>query len=180
VSAERVAELFAIDAETVGDPDARAALWRDLAAGLNGAYGGQAARLLSAAGRRLGGSGGVLARLAAFEAYSDPLAKKAQLYAKICERRGWLAVTDPDEWQVSADNVLMRLALRSGLVEPGTLDEVRTATRDAFKRLSIEAGISPPLLDDMLWELGRNDPDLLGADAGPLREPDRDPRSTFY
>ena len=70
-----------------------------------------------------------VARLAGFEAYSDPLPKKSFLFAKIAERRGWLEVDDPEPWEVCADNVLMRLALRSGLVEPGELDEVRAATR---------------------------------------------------
>lgn len=180
ITGEQLAEAFSIDGETVADPDRRAALWRNLAAGLEAAYGGEARQLLSAVDRRLGGPGGLLARLAAFEAYSDPLAKKAQLFAKICERRGWLEVGDPENWEVSADNVLMRLALRCGLVAPGDLHQVRSATRDAFKRVSAETGIAPPLLDDMLWELGRDDPDLLGKAAGELREPHRDPASSWY
>jgi hypothetical protein len=122
----------------------------------------------------------LLQRLAVFEAYADPLAKKAQLFAKICERRGWFTVADPERWEVSADNVLMRLSLRSGLVAPGDLGRVRTATRDAFKRVAQLSGISPPELDDMLWELGRDDPDLLGREAGDLREPERDPSSSWY
>jgi hypothetical protein len=32
----------------------------------------------------------------------------------------------------------------------------------------------------MLWELGREDPDLLGREAGDLREPPRDPASPWY
>ncbi len=121
-----------------------------------------------------------MARLAGSEAYGDPLAKKAFLFAKIAERRGWICVADPDAWEVSADNVLMRVALRAGLVEPGTLDEVRPATRAAFKALAVEAGVSPPVLDDLLWELGRDDPDLLGDVAGDVREPPRDPGSHWY
>lgn len=180
VTAPEVAELFAIDGETVADPVRRAQLWRDLAAGLIGWHGGEAAGLLAAAGSRLGGHGGLLALLARFEAYSDPLAKKSQLLAKICERRGWFRVADPQSWEVSADNVLMRLALRSGLVEPGPLAEVRAATRTAFKRVAELAAIAPPLLDDLLWELGRDDPDLLGRAAGDLHEPPRDPESSWY
>jgi hypothetical protein len=176
VDAARVAELFRIDDETVADPNRRANLWRDLAGGLLSAYGGSAQRLLDESGGRLDH---LLDRLAAFEAYSDPLAKKAQLFAKICERRGWFEVADPENWQVSADNVLMRLALRSGLVDQGDLEAVRAATRDAFKRVALESGISPPKLDDMLWELGRENPDLLGIVAD-VREPPRDPTSTWY
>ena len=180
VTAEQVAEIFRVGDDTVADPERRAELWRDLGAGLLRDYEGDATALLAAAGGRLGGPGGLLERLAAFEAYSDPLAKKAQLVAKICHRRGWLEVADPESWEVSADNVLMRLALRSGLIEPGDLAAVRAATREAFKRVAERTGIPPPELDDMLWELGRDDPDLLGTAGGDLHEPPRDPNSAWY
>jgi hypothetical protein len=179
-SGEDVASWFRVDGETVGDPERRAELWRELAAGLARDYDGSAAALLRACDRRLGGPGGLIARLAALEAYADPLAKKAFLFAKICERRGWLEVADPEHWEVCADNVLMRLALRSGLVEPGPLDEVRAATRTVLKRLAEDASLTPPVLDDLLWELGRDDPDLLGSATGELTEPPRDPDSAWY
>jgi hypothetical protein len=180
VTADEVAEAFRVEGETVADPGGRAALLRDVAAGLEDDYSGSAAQLLTAAGRHLGGPGGLLERLGRFEAYADPLAKKSFLFAKICERRGWFSAGDPEGWEVCADNVLMRLALRSGLVEPGELDVVRAATRSAFKRLAVEAGVPVPVLDDLLWELGRDDPDLLGREAGDLREPERDPASAWY
>jgi hypothetical protein len=180
VTAERVAGMFRIGGETVADPEGRAALWRDLAAGLERRYSGTATALIAACGGRLGGGGGLIARLAEFEPCGDPLAKKSFLFAKIANRRGWLAVADPDCWEVCADNVLMRLALRSGLVEPGPLEKVRAETRDAFKEVAAGAGISPPVLDDLLWELGGDDPDLLGADGGDVREPPRDPASHWY
>jgi hypothetical protein len=180
VDAEAVGEAFRTGGETIADPDRRAALWRDLAQGLLDAYGGAAAKLLAACADRLGGGGGLLARLGRFEAYADPLAKKSFLFAKICERRGWLEVSDPDRWEVCADNVLMRLALRCGLVASGGLDTVRVATRDAFKRVALDAGVSPPILDDLLWERGRDDPDLLGTAGGDLGEPERVPGRTWY
>ncbi len=163
-----VAELFRIGGETVSDPEGRARLWRQLAEGLERDYGGEAEALIEDARRRLGGEGGLLERLARFEAYADPLQKKSFLFAKIAERRGWLEVGDPERWQVCADNVLMRLALRSGLVEPGGAEEVRAATRDAWKRVADATGIPPPILDDLLWERGRDDPDLVGNEAGDL------------
>jgi hypothetical protein len=180
VSGTEVADLLEVGGESVADPDRRAMLWRDLAAGLERDHGGEARALLAAADGRLGGDAGLLALLARYEAYSDPLQKKPFLFAKICERRGWLEVTDPERWQVCADNVLMRLALRSGLVEPGELAGVRAATRDAFKRVAERSGVPPPVLDDLLWELGRDDPDLVGAEAGDLHEPPRDPASHWY
>jgi hypothetical protein len=180
VSAAEVGDAFRIGGETVADPERRADLWHDLAAGLERDYEGSTTTLLDAAGGRLGGAGGLLGRLAAFTAYADPLAKKSQLFAKICARRGWLEVSDPEHWEVSADNVLMRLALRSGLVAPGEREAVRAATRQAFKRVAAEADLSPPVLDDLLWELGRDDPDLLGTAGGDLREPGRDPAVAWY
>ncbi len=179
-SAPDVARWLYIGDETVTDPQRRAMLWRDLAAGLEHDYGGSAGRLLAASGGRLGGADGLLALLRVYEAYSDPLAKKSFLFAKIAERRGWLEVADPESWEVAADNVLMRLALRSGLVAEGPLEEVRPATREAFKRLAAAAGLSPPVLDDLLWELGRDNPDLLGREAGDLSEPPRELDAAWY
>jgi hypothetical protein len=180
ITAEEVAELFRIGGETVPDPDERAQLLRDLARGLESEHGGEAEALLAAAGGRLGGPGGLLSLLGRFEAFSDPLQKKSFLFAKIAERRGWFQVSDPESWEVCADNVLMRLALRSGLVAPGPLEEVRAATRAAFKAVATDDGISPPVLDDLLWELGRDDPDLLGREAGELHEPPREPGMAWY
>ncbi len=179
-SAGDVAEWFRADKEPIGDPERRASLWRDLAAGLERDFGGAAVELLSQAQGRLDGDGGLVSLLSAYRAYSDPLAKKAFLFAKIAERRGWFEVADPEAWEVSADNVLMRLALRAGLVADGPLTEVRSATRSRLKDLAENVGMSPPVLDDMLWELGRNDPDLLGRAAGDVSEPPRDPVSAWY
>jgi len=180
IGPDEVADVFEVEGETVADPHRRGALWRDLGVKLESRHRGSTDALLAACDSRLGGAGGLLERLREFEAYSDPLAKKSFLFAKICERRGWLVVADPQSWEVSADNVLMRLALRSGLVAEGDLGDVRAATRDVFKRLAVELGASPALLDDLLWELGRDDPDLLGAEAGDLHEPPRDPASAWY
>lgn len=179
---ETVQELFRIGGETVAGAEQRAGLWRDLAAGLRDRYEGSAEALIDAAEGRLGGSGGLISRLGKFEAYSDPLQKKSFLFAKIAARRGWLAVADPESWEVCADNVLMRLALRSGLVDPAPdPDQVRAATREAFKRLAVEADVEPPLLDDLLWENGKRDPDLLGSAGGAdLREPPRPEGMLWY
>ena len=180
VDAARVAALFRIETETVPDPERRAALLRDVARRLERDHRGEAQALLDAAGGSLGGEDGLLELLASYEAYSDPLRKKSYLFAKICERRGWLSVSDPGHWEVCADNVLMRLGLRSGLVAPGPLDEVRAATCAALKDVAERSGVPPPVLDDLLWELGRDDRDILGTEGGDLREPPRDPDSAWY
>jgi hypothetical protein len=181
ISGAELATMLAVEGDEVSDPDGRARLWRDLAEILSEDYSGKAEELIAASEGRLGGPGGLLTRLAAAEAYSDPLQKKSFLVAKIWERRGWLAVADPELWEVCADNVLMRLALRAGLVQPDDdVERVRAATRDAFKAVAGEAELPPPLLDDLLWERGREDPDLIGTDAGDLREPPRRPGVHFY
>jgi hypothetical protein len=181
VDERRVEEIFRVGGDTVTGAGERARLWRDLAAGLRDRYEGSAGALLAAADARLGGTGGLLSRLSEFEAYSDPLQKKSFLFAKIAARRGWFRVEDPESWEVSADNVLMRLALRSGLVHPGPVEQLRAATREAFKRVAAEAGVEPPSLDDLLWELGRRDPNLLGnAGGADLREPARPEGMLWY
>jgi hypothetical protein len=174
-----IAAVFRIGGESLAEPERRAQLWDDLARGLIENYGGETSALIDAAGGRLGGSG-ALKHLGGFKAFSDPLQKKSFLVCKIWERRGWLTVADPENWEVSADNVLMRLALRSGLVGEGDVDEVRAATRSAFKAVAEQAEVSPPVLDDLLWERGREDPDLLGTEGGDLSEPPRPPDSHFY
>ena len=180
VSPAAIAAVFRVGADSLADPERRAQLWDDLARGLIENYQGEASALIAATGGRLGGGSGALRHLGGFKAFSDPLQKKSFLVCKIWERRGWLEVADHENWEVSADNVLMRLALRSGLVEQGTVEEVRAATRTAFKRVAEEAGISPPLLDDLLWERGREDPDLLGREGGDLSEPPRAGGTDFY
>ncbi len=173
-----IAAVFRIGGEALADPERRAQLWDDLARGLIENYQGEASALTAATGGRL--RGGALKLLGGFEAFSDPLQKKSFLVCKIWERRGWLTVADPENWEVSADNVLMRLALRSGLVGEGGVEEVRAATRVAFKQVAERAELSPPLLDDLLWERGREDPDLLGREGGDLSEPPRPRDTDFY
>lgn len=179
VTAPEVEAIFRIDGETTGRAEERARLWRDLARGLLERHEGRAAALIAAAGRMLGGAGGLIERLAAFEAYSDPLEKKSFLFAKVAARRGWFEPRDPEHWEVCADNVLMRLALRAGLVEPGEAEQVRRDTRAALKALAEEAEVPPPVLDDLLWERGRRDPDLLGTAGGEHEAPPR-PAGTFF
>ena len=180
VGADGVEEMFRIEGETTSRAEERARLWRDLAARLIAGYEGEAQRLLGAAEGRLRGAGGLIERLARFEAYADPLEKKSFLFAKVAARRGWFRARDPENWEVCADNVLMRLALRAGLVEPGDAETVRADTRTALKALALEADVPPPVLDDLLWELGRRDPDLLGTAGGDLDAPPRPAGTWFY
>src|SRR4051794_23380350 len=180
VPAEAIAAVFRAGQDNLHDPERRAKLWDDLAKGILKNYGGRAELLIEASGGKLAGPGGALVRLSEFDAFADPLRKKAFLVCKIWERRGWFEVNDPESWEVSADSVLMRLALRSGLVAEGDVDEVRESTRDAFKQVAEQAKISPPVLDALLWQKGREDSDLIGSDAGDLSEPPRREGVVFY
>jgi hypothetical protein len=180
VSPAAIGAVFRVGQDSLSDPEGRAKLWDDLARGLIERYETEAAKLIEATGGKLGGENGALRHLGGFAAFKDPLQKKSFLVCKIWERRGWLEVTDPENWQICADNVLMRLALRSGLVEQGDVEQVRAHTRDAFKLVATEAELPPPLLDDLLWERGREDPNLLGAEAGELDEPDRASGVHYY
>ena len=180
VPAEAIAAVFRAGQDNLHDPERRARLWDDLAKRLLKGYAGSSEALIEASGGKLAGPGGALVRLSEFDAFADPLRKKAFLVCKIWERRGWLEVSDPESWEVSADNVLMRLALRSGLVPVGDVDEVREATRDAFKQVAEQAKIPPTVLDDLLWQKGREDPDLIGNEAGDLSEPPRREGVVFY
>ena len=145
VGERELAAILTVEGDAPSRLDERARLWRDAAELLIEDYAGSAEELIAASEGMLGGPSGLLARLAAIEAFSDPLAKKSFLVAKIWERRGWLAVADPASWEVSADSVLMRLALRAGLVHPAEdVETVREATRDMFRVVSELSEVPPP------------------------------------
>ena len=84
-----------------------------------------------------------------------------------------MTVADPENWEVSADNVLMRLALRSGLVAQATVDD-----RPRRDPRCLQAGRRggrdlAPLLDDLLWERGPRGPRPHRPGGGELSEPPR-------
>ena len=157
------------------DPGRRAALLRDLGAKLLRLYGGSALRLIEASGGWLHtwepGAPGLVELLRVFEAYGDPVEKKAMLFAKFVERRGLLRVRDPWNKRVPVDNHLTRIALRLGLVAPeepllakirkgveaSPWEDValRVAVREAWHLAAEAAGVDDFLLDDLLWTMGR-------------------------
>ena len=100
-------------------------------------YGGQAEALIDASGGKLGGPSGALFRLGGFDAFSDPLRKKAFLVCKIWERRGWLEVSDPENWEVSRRQRpdAARAALRPG--------RARATSRRSGRRPAMPSSRSP-------------------------------------
>src|SRR5262249_52236633 len=77
VPAEAIAAVFRAGQDNLHDPERRAKLWDDLAKGMLKNYGGQAQELLDQSAGKLAGPGGALVRLSEFDAYADPLRKKA-------------------------------------------------------------------------------------------------------
>ena len=155
------------------DPHVRARLLRDLGWKLERLYDGSAYRIVDESGGylRRGVGEGFIDRLRAFTAYNDPVEKKAFLLAKFLERRGVLPVHDPQNKEVPVDNHLVRIALRTGIVEvdPATLEKVaaqveldwrsdamlRLAARAAYRLVSQMSGVDAFRLDDFLWMFGR-------------------------
>ena len=94
ITAERIAELFRIGERPSPSPSAgppcgvilRSAWSATMAVGPTRS---------SAPRPRLGGAAGLLALLAPYAAYADPLRKKSFLFAKICARRGWFEAAIP-------------------------------------------------------------------------------------
>ncbi len=156
----------------VWDYGVRAFLLSDLGRKVLSFFNGSALSLLKSTGGRLLGSGGFTDMMRIFTAYTDPVEKKTFLLAKFLHGRGLIRFIDVDNAQVAVDNHLTRLALRLGLVEleqryhdmvtggvPFTPSEdvnLRGLVRDAWKLVSVNAGVNPFALDDYLWRLGRS------------------------
>ncbi len=155
------------------DPEIRAELLRDIGKKLELLYEGSAYKLIVDSKGYLKGrySDGFIDRLKIFKAFQDPVEKKAYLLAKFLERRGVLRINDPYNKEVPVDNHLVRIALRLGIVhvDNETLERIaagipfsweedillRLTTREAYKYVSMRAGVDPFILDDFLWSFGR-------------------------
>lgn len=158
---------------TIWDPEVRTALLKDLAIKLIKYYEGEVSNLINASRNTLKSPlfQGLIDRLKAFEAYSDPVEKKAYLLVKFISRRGLFSYKDIENSEVPVDNHLVRIALRLRLIKiKGNLlakirkniefnynEDImlRYVVRRAYKILSIVIGVDPLLLDDFLWFFGR-------------------------
>ena len=155
------------------DPEVRAELLRDLGVKLMELFNGDPYSIVveSRGYLKSGGGGGFINVLKVFKAYQDPVEKKAYLLAKFLERRGVLQVVDQYNKEVPVDNHLVRIAVRTGIVEVDdeTLEAIATrlefdedrdamlrlATRMAYKEVARYGGVDPFILDDILWSFGR-------------------------
>ncbi len=150
----------------------RAMLLRDLGYKLTKLYDGSVSRILELASNRVRGTllePGLADLLRVFRAYEDPVEKKTMLFAKFIVGRGYFQPID--ELDVAVDNHLCRVAYRLGLVTVSgplwrkikegvevTYDEdvlLRLVVRRAYKLLATRSGLSPALVDDYFWIMGR-------------------------
>ncbi len=155
------------------DPEVRAELLRDLGVKLLKLYDGDPYAVIvdSANYLKKGVQGGFINILKTFKAYQDPVEKKNYLLAKFLERRRVLEIVDDHNKEVPVDNHLVRIAIRTGIidVDPETLEAIalgvefteekdvilRKTARIAYKEAARTANIDPFTLDDTLWSFGR-------------------------
>ncbi len=192
ITVEEVRAWLCVGPVCPPDPETRAWLLRDLGRKLRLLYGGSAVKLLEESGGYLHTwdprAPGLVERLRVFEAYGDPVEKKAMLFAKFVERRGLLQVKDVWNKRVPVDNHLTRIALRLGMVRledrlhekvakqletsPWEDVAIRVAVREAWHIAAERAGVDDFLLDDLLWSMGRKvcvhgQPRCMGCSSHP-------------
>lgn len=174
ISEEDVASIFTIEDRVVSNASQRAMLLQDAAKKLLENYEGDIRNLFEMADSYLfrEDGKGILQLLKGFKAYEDPLQKKSFLLIKLLRRQGLLTVEDIQNLKFPVDNVLMAIALRSGLLKVNDIDlekklldgellsdeeviQLRKATQEAFKAVSRASGLGPDILDDLLWTYGR-------------------------
>ena len=186
-SAARLAELSVPDYQALyaldGDPahalisraEERVAILRDLAHGLLRDYGGSSLALLAACEQRLRtpqGSG-LLDRLSKFIGYDDPHFKKAFVLLKALVGLKLWQAQDSENLFIPVDYHLIRMALRTGLVnvtDPALAEqlhtrapaseaddwELREVIKRAYKALEEGSGLHVFVLDEIFWTIGRS------------------------
>jgi hypothetical protein len=160
---------------TIRNPTQRAELLRDCGQKLARGYNGSVLTLLNQAENKLVNTSathvGLLDHLSRFKAYEDPARKKSFLLLKFLVRRKLWAIDDPENLRIPVDNHLIRIALRTGVVQipphfeavlrdeqgiTATTDiALRTVIAEAFKEVASYAGHPVLELDDFLWHFGR-------------------------
>lgn len=172
VTVDEVVRTFTINNATIPDPEIRTALLRDLGLKLVKLYNSSVTKLIEHSGGRLRGSPekpGLVDNLRVFRAYEDPVEKKSMLFVKFLIARG--LYNPVDQLDVAVDNHLSRIAYRLGLVMVSgpiwdkiknnidvTLEEdilLRLSIRRAYRQMAEKADLSPAIIDDYFWTMGR-------------------------
>jgi hypothetical protein len=116
--------------------------------------------------------GGLFTRFEIFDGYRDwPFYKKANLLAKIMERRGFWKFEDPENKDPPINYHLPNIAYKTGTITPGPnprekiknrkllgSDEefqLRLAVVKAYRIVAERSGIDPYKIDDDAWNEGR-------------------------
>jgi len=163
VSASEVRQwLKAPGGAVIKGPALRAALLRDAARWLVGLWRGSVLELVEEA---RGSSRKLIELIRPIKAFNDPVAKKAYLLIKLLERARLLKVADREELRIPVDNHVTRVALRLGLIEAppkpreaprlGLDVRLRMMAMEAWRAVTVRAGLDPLVLDDLVWTLGR-------------------------
>ena len=172
IRVEDVREWLSIGDATPPDLEVRTMLLRDLGYKLMKLYGSSALKIIEMSSNRIHGSlenPGLVDNLKVFRAYEDPVEKKAMLLAKFLITRGLFKPID--ELDVAVDNHLSRIAYRVGLVMVSgplwskiresvevTAEEdllLRITVKRAYRYVAFKAGLSPVVIDDFFWIMGR-------------------------
>ena len=152
--------------ETVADPQRRAALWRDLADGARARLRRVGRALLAACGGRLGGDDGLIGLLRPVRRVLGPAREEGipvredRRAPRLARGRGSRGLGGLGRQRAHAARTALR-AGRGGAARRGAPGDSRSLQGSRGRRR-----VSPPILDDLLWELGRENPDLLGRVAG--------------
>ena len=135
-------------------------------------YDGDFLKLLALCGNRISGKDGFLERVSGLSAYSDPVAKKANLVCKLLFRDGLFEALDRDEIEIAVDHVVMTMGLRSGAItcedprilhqlhngikiDEYVLQKLRELTKSVYRSVSEFAQLHPDEVDDLIWSYGR-------------------------
>ena len=123
----------------------------------------------TAAGGLLGGDDGLLERLRALSRLLRPAGEEGVPVRE--DRRAARLVRRPGPRGVGGLGRQRPHAARAslGAGRPGPARPTSAPPLARRSRSSRKTEISPPVLDDMLWELGRGNPDLLGRGGRPGR-----------
>lgn len=146
----------------VRGPGLRWLLLRDAARWLIRLYGGRGLRLVEDA---QGSSSRIVELLRPLRAFSDPVAKKAYLLAKLLIKSGLMKEGGVEELLLPIDNHVTRVTLRLGLVRPLSSTEfqsrleldvrLRLLVREVWRAVVKRAHVDPIAMDDLLWTVGR-------------------------
>ncbi len=157
---------------TLSKPEERARFLIDCATILKKDFNSSVLKLLEKSdGYLINNNHGLYKLLERFEAYTDPLRKKAGVLLNFLIGSGILEINDPQNILPIVDYHVQRVFLRMGCIEVGDNSlkeklkrfekiesdrEFRVAVQESFKIISKVSGMNVLELDDVFWSLGRS------------------------